>query len=104
MILQAVLNFVLLGTVAGRATTKLSHVHQNVLDSHVDDPDELSPPSAAYMDMFEPMLQVLYTMQEDHFAPWLGTWPTAIDWTAAVLETHVSGALSSISRALSTLR
>lgn len=42
-------------------------------------------------------------MQDQYFQPWLGTWPTAIDWTAAVMGTHVSGALSTISRALDLL-
>ncbi|ROV99288.1 hypothetical protein VSDG_03940 [Cytospora chrysosperma] len=98
--LRTALSFVLLGAVAGRATTKSSPAHQDILDSPVDEYGGLHSPSAAYMDILEPMLQVLHTMQEEHFAPWLGTWPTAIDWTAAVMETHVSGALSSISRAL----
>lgn len=100
MLLQTALNFALLGAVASRATTKPPPAHQHILDNHVDEPADIHTLSAAYMDVFEPMLEVLYTMQEDHFAPWLGTWPTAIDWTAAVMETHVSGALSSISRAL----
>ncbi|ROW14816.1 hypothetical protein VPNG_03699 [Cytospora leucostoma] len=100
MIVRTVWGLALLGATAARVATKPSPAHQHSLGSHVDELDELNPPNAAYMDILEPMLQVLYTMQEDHFAPWLGTWPTAIDWTAAVLGTHVSGALSSISRAL----
>lgn len=98
--LRTALNFVLLGAVAGRVTANPPLTHQDILDSHIDKLDGLHSPSAAYMDILEPMLQLLHTMQEEHFAPWLGTWPTAIDWTAAVMETHVSGALSSISRAL----
>ncbi|KUI58194.1 Mannan endo-1,6-alpha-mannosidase DCW1 [Cytospora mali] len=101
MLLRTVSRFALLGTVAGRATTKsFPTPQQHVLENHVDKSDNFHSPSTAYMDILEPMLQVLHTMQEEHFAPWLGTWPTAIDWTAAVMETHVSGALSSISRAL----
>jgi hypothetical protein len=46
----------------------------------------------------------LRVMQEEHYAPWLGTWPTAIDWTAAVMGSHVSGALHSMSRGLGELK
>lgn len=50
--------------------------------------------------LLESTIDVLETMQADYFENWLGTWPTAIDWTAAVMGTHMSGALSTISRAL----
>lgn len=50
--------------------------------------------------LLESTIDVLETMQANYFENWLGTWPTAIDWTAAVMGTHVSGALSTISRAL----
>lgn len=59
-------------------------------------PRATETPLNALLDIFE-------TMQEDYFAPWLGTWPGAIDWTAAVMETHASGALTTISRALDLL-
>ncbi|KAF3765260.1 family 76 glycoside hydrolase [Cryphonectria parasitica EP155] len=53
--------------------------------------------------LLDKIIEVLDTMQDDYFQPWLGTWPTAIDWTAAVMGTHVSGGLSTISRALDLL-
>lgn len=37
----------------------------------------------------------LDVMQDKYFCLWLGTWPTSIDWTAAVLGTHVGAVLSS---------
>ncbi|KAI2471399.1 glycoside hydrolase family 76 protein [Annulohypoxylon bovei var. microspora] len=46
------------------------------------------------------VLDAMHVMQTEHFAPWLGTWPEAIDWTAAVMGTHVSGAVRSLSEAL----
>ncbi|KAI0384181.1 glycoside hydrolase family 76 protein [Hypomontagnella monticulosa] len=46
------------------------------------------------------VLEAIHVMQTEYFAPWLGTWPEAIDWTAAVMGTHVSGAVRSISEAL----
>ncbi|OKL56503.1 hypothetical protein UA08_08324 [Talaromyces atroroseus] len=42
------------------------------------------------------MLHALDVMQECYFEHWLGTWPDAIDWTAAVLGTQVSSALSAL--------
>ncbi|KAJ5933912.1 Six-hairpin glycosidase [Penicillium verhagenii] len=42
------------------------------------------------------LLGALNVMQDKYFCLWLGTWPTSIDWTAAVLGTHVGAALSSL--------
>ncbi|KAF1954960.1 Six-hairpin glycosidase [Byssothecium circinans] len=42
----------------------------------------------------------LQVMQAEYFSLWLGKWTEAIDWTAAVMNTHLSAALSSMSRAL----
>jgi predicted alpha-1,6-mannanase (GH76 family) len=39
-------------------------------------------------------------MQGIYFQIWLGTWPSCIDWTAAVAGTHVSAALYSFTRSL----
>ncbi|TPX17176.1 uncharacterized protein E0L32_003294 [Thyridium curvatum] len=55
-------------------------------------------PTLSKGQIFEDMLSALKTMQDTYFQPWLGTWPTAIDWTAAVMGSHVAGALSSLSR------
>ncbi|KAJ5661114.1 uncharacterized protein N7484_000486 [Penicillium longicatenatum] len=41
------------------------------------------------------LLDALNVMQDKYFCLWLGTWPSSIDWTAAVLGTHVGAALSS---------
>ncbi|KAI0474792.1 glycosyl hydrolase family 76-domain-containing protein [Xylaria cf. heliscus] len=46
------------------------------------------------------LLNALNITQSEYFAPWIGTWPDAIDWTAAVIGTHVSGAIRSISEDL----
>ncbi|KAI3399941.1 hypothetical protein diail_5097 [Diaporthe ilicicola] len=99
-ILRVVLEGTLLGSMGVRATSKTSAHYQASLAVGHDGSESSTSFTAAYMDILDPMLEVLSTMQEKYFAPWLGTWPTAIDWTAAVMGTHVSGALSSISRAL----
>ncbi|KAK1855760.1 glycosyl hydrolase [Colletotrichum chrysophilum] len=51
----------------------------------------------------EAAFEALTVMQHDFFVPDQGTWPAAIDWTAAVMETMLSGALTSLSQALAVL-
>ena len=47
------------------------------------------------------MLNALEVMQDTYFDIFTGTWPASIDWTAAVLGTHVSATLSSIVSSIS---
>ncbi|KAK1755076.1 glycoside hydrolase [Echria macrotheca] len=54
--------------------------------------------------MFDETLNALETMQDSYFEPWVGTWPKAIDWTAAVVGSHIAGALHSISTGLELLQ
>lgn len=42
------------------------------------------------------LLDALEVMQENYFDVGTGTWPDSIDWTAAVLGTHVSATLSTL--------
>lgn len=42
------------------------------------------------------LIAALDVMQNDYFELWQGTWPSSIDWTAAVLGTHISATLSSL--------
>ncbi|KAM7224446.1 glycosyl hydrolase [Rhypophila decipiens] len=51
-------------------------------------------------ELFKESLDALRVMQDAYFQPWVGTWPKAIDWTAAVMGSHISGALVSLSRGL----
>ncbi|KAI1109393.1 glycosyl hydrolase family 76-domain-containing protein [Nemania sp. NC0429] len=53
--------------------------------------------------VFTHLLSALNVTQSEFFAPWLGTWPDAIDWTAAVVGTHISGATRTISEDLVSL-
>lgn len=46
--------------------------------------------------VFSDMLSALEVMQDAYFDMSTGTWPDAIDWTAAVIGTHVSATLASI--------
>lgn len=51
-------------------------------------------------DPLEALQHGLDVMQSEWFELWVGTWPTAIDWTAAVLDTHLVASLSTLSKAL----
>ncbi|KAI9882539.1 MAG: hypothetical protein M1823_005718, partial [Watsoniomyces obsoletus] len=53
--------------------------------------DTLKDPMTAVLDAMD-------VMQTHFFELWQGTWPNAIDWTAAVLGTHLSASLSTLSR------
>ncbi|KGO40302.1 Six-hairpin glycosidase [Penicillium expansum] len=48
------------------------------------------------LNTLQDLIAALQVMQDGYFVMWQGTWPTSIDWTAAVLGTHVSAALSSL--------
>ncbi|KLU88115.1 hypothetical protein MAPG_07102 [Magnaporthiopsis poae ATCC 64411] len=50
--------------------------------------------------VLDEVMSALKVLQDNYFEPWRGTWPSAIDWTAAVVGTQVSGALTSLSHAL----
>ena len=59
-------------------------------DSVVQKPSDPPPTFSALLDAIE-------AMQKHYFEVWQGTWPRAIDWTAAVMGTQISATLSSIS-------
>ncbi|KAL1596654.1 hypothetical protein SLS60_009302 [Paraconiothyrium brasiliense] len=54
-----------------------------------------------YSHMPQYLHDALSVMQDQYFSLWLGKWTTAIDWTAAVIGTHLAATLSSLSRSLS---
>ena len=51
-------------------------------------------------DPLEDLQDALAVMQSTWFTVTVGTWPTGIDWTRAVLDTYLVSALSSLSKAL----
>ena len=51
-------------------------------------------------DPLEALQDGLDVMQSSWFQLWVGTWPSAIDWTAAVIDTHLVSSLSTLSKAL----
>ncbi|KAI9861324.1 MAG: hypothetical protein M1824_002531 [Vezdaea acicularis] len=56
-----------------------------------------------YHGVMHEFLTALDTMQSHYFEIWQGTWPRSIDWTAAVLGTHLSASLMTISATLKYL-
>lgn len=48
------------------------------------------------LNTLQDLIAALQVMQDKYFVLWQGTWPTSIDWTAAVLGAHVSAALSTL--------
>ncbi|KAB8074021.1 hypothetical protein BDV29DRAFT_174507 [Aspergillus leporis] len=61
-------------------------------------PSELFPePDESISRTLRDLLGALNVMQDAYFELWQGTWPTSIDWTAAVVGTHVSASLTSLS-------
>ncbi|KAF2013982.1 glycoside hydrolase family 76 protein [Aaosphaeria arxii CBS 175.79] len=66
-----------------------------------------SPPSSfrfsasAANNALQELHSALSTLQNEYFTLWLGTWTNAIDWTAAVMGTHLSASLYSLSHSLS---
>ena len=49
----------------------------------------------------EHVLDAMDVMQREYFEVFTGTWPSAIDWTAAVIGTHISATLSSLVSSMS---
>lgn len=64
------------------------------------DNEEFPPP---YIEVLEDTFNALAVLQRDYFDPDYGTWPSAIDWTAAVVGTVVSGTLTTLSRSLGSV-
>ncbi len=46
------------------------------------------------------LLDAIEVMQSHFFELWQGTWPKAIDWTAAVTGTHIAATLSTFTKSL----
>lgn len=77
--------------------------HSNEIDDAplrivLEGSDPISENSDQYAlnDTLQDLLGALNVMQDHYFELWQGIWLTSIDWTAAVLGTHVSATLSSL--------
>ncbi|CAM1504748.1 Fc.00g023390.m01.CDS01 [Cosmosporella sp. VM-42] len=63
--------------------------------------DDLNPPIAD-MGVLENAVEALMVLQNQYFDSDYGTWPSSIDWTAAVAGTVVSGMLTTLSKSLAS--
>lgn len=64
--------------------------------SDTKDGDSGTSPQSHLPPTLRETLDAIQVMQDTYFDLFTGTWPQAIDWTAAVIGTHVSATLSSI--------
>ena len=55
---------------------------------------------SAEIDVLEDAFEALLVLQGEYYSTDYGTWPTAIDWTAAVAQTLLTGALTTLSKSL----
>ncbi|KAK7757928.1 hypothetical protein SLS62_000306 [Diatrype stigma] len=54
--------------------------------------------------LLDDMLSALGVLQEEYYEVWLGSWPDGIDWTRAVVGTHVSGSIRTLSESLASVK
>lgn len=54
-------------------------------------------------DPLDDLRKALDVMQTEYFELWVGAWPSAIDWTAAVMNTQIVSSMATFSRALDDL-
>lgn len=66
-------------------------------------PEQKLIPANRKASIFPEFLHALDALQQEFFAIWQGVWPTAIDWTAAVLGTHFAAALTTLSTSYTSL-
>ncbi|KIX07966.1 uncharacterized protein Z518_02620 [Rhinocladiella mackenziei CBS 650.93] len=77
------------GSLAGAA-------HQKTLIPNIKDGNATGTWRSGMPPILRDMLDALEVMQDTYFDIFTGTWPDAIDWTSAVMGTHVSATLASI--------
>ncbi|KAH0285642.1 Six-hairpin glycosidase, partial [Aureobasidium sp. EXF-3399] len=74
---------------------------QLVIGPDTPKPYESANGSTSRTEMFQYMVDALDVMQSQFYELWIGTWPSSIDWTGAVINTAVSSTVKSIARASS---
>ncbi|KAK5122953.1 hypothetical protein LTR85_003518 [Meristemomyces frigidus] len=64
------------------------------------DHDSVVAARSALLDPLADLRHALEVLQTTWFKLWVGAWPTAIDWTSAVVNTHLLATLSTLSKSL----
>ena len=59
---------------------------------------------AVLLNPLEELRKAVAVMQSTWFENWVGTWPTGIDWTRAVVDTHLISSVGTLSKALLDFR
>ncbi|RFU81634.1 glycoside hydrolase family 76 [Trichoderma arundinaceum] len=72
-------------------------------DSFLPFAAQTSASKSANTEILEDAYSALAVLQNEYYQIGRGTWPSAIDWTAAVTETVVSGMLSTLTKSLSLI-
>lgn len=72
----------------------------NGYDSDDDDQKPLPTDPTPAKGTLKKMLDAIHVMQSEYFILWEARWPSANDWTAAVMGTQVSATLSAVSSTL----
>ncbi|TKX23382.1 putative glycosyl hydrolase family 76 protein [Elsinoe australis] len=88
------------------STTSLRNIERHVYENAgLPDQAVLAHPSqdavtwsSSQDGLLNDIQDALKVMQDTWFKLWIGTWPTAIDWTAAVINTYVTSALMTLSK------
>lgn len=84
---------VLSNAVIAQHPSRPSHLN---LDQQAIPANDEQRPIRKVDDTLKDVLDAIDTMQETYFDRFAGTWSDAIDWTAAVMGTHISATLNSI--------
>lgn len=82
---------------------------QLTIDAQHDSPParDHATPSAVNsisIDALAELRTALHVLQTSWFEVWVGNWPAGIDWTRAVINTHLVATLSTVSKALHASR
>jgi hypothetical protein len=64
--------------------------------------NDFEPPRAGH-EVIQDAFGALEDLQDEFFDPDFGTWPSSIDWTGAVVETIVSGMLTTLTKTFDAL-
>lgn len=91
--------------IAALSPEKSLSAQKALLEPHDPESFAIFPPDNSHdahwpINPLEELHGALETMQSHYFELWLGQWPSAIDWTAAVIGTFVSATLHSLTRSL----
>ena len=87
-----------LQSLAGKLPNRIEQVELGLQSNKDTTAGQLGEDFSRDSSVMDDILHALKILQGHYFEPWQGTWPDAIDWTAAVIATQISGSLNAITR------